>query len=385
MDLMRNLEWIFVFAAVLAVYPLAVYPLVIAAIGMLRPRPIRRREWTPSVTILIPAYNEAECIAHTVENKLLQNYPPEQLQILVVSDASDDGTDDIVRQYHERGVQLLRCELRQGKAAALNVAVRQARGEIIVFSDANAEFAADAVRRMVENFADEEIGYVTGSLRLRFGGANAAGEGNSAYLAYENWLRSAESSAGSVIGVNGGVDAIRRDLYEDVPNDQITDFVLPLRVISAKRRVIYDERVRSFEDANEEMSSEFRMRVRVALRALRGLSYMRAVTNPLRHPLAAFCIWSHKILRYETFVFLIIAFASNLVLAIDRPFYRWLLMLQILAYGAAGAGLRWQLPRALRRVTGIPSYFVASNAAFAVATLRFLRGDKLATWRPRSG
>jgi hypothetical protein len=185
--------------------------------------------------------------------------------------------------------------------------------------------------------------------------------------------------------VNGGGDAIRRDLYEDVPNDQITDFVLPLRVISAKRRVIYDDRVRSFEDANEEMSSEFRMRVRVALRALRGLSYMRAVTNPVRHPLAAFCIWSHKILRYETFVFLIMAFAANLLLAIDRPLYRWLLLLQLLAYGAACAGLRWQLPRALRRFTGIPSYFVASNAAFAVATLRFLRGDKLATWRPRSG
>src|SRR5665213_1610993 len=99
MDLMCTLEWIFIVAAVLAVYPLVIYPMVIAAIGRLRPRPIRRREWTPSVTILIPAYNEADCIAHTVENKLQQDYPREQLQILVVSDASDDGTDDIVRQY----------------------------------------------------------------------------------------------------------------------------------------------------------------------------------------------------------------------------------------------------------------------------------------------
>jgi cellulose synthase/poly-beta-1,6-N-acetylglucosamine synthase-like glycosyltransferase len=382
---MSSLEWIFTASVVLAVYPLAIYPLLIAALGMLRPRPINRHECTPSVTVLIPAYNEAACIAHTVENKLLQNYPSDRLQIVVVSDASDDGTDDIVRRYEQRGVELLRREVRQGKAAALNEAVRQARGEIIIFSDANAEFAPDAVRRLVENFADAEIGYVTGSLSLRFGNANAAGEGNSAYLTYENWLRSAESNAGSVIGVNGGVDAIRRELYEDVPNDQITDFVLPLRVILTGRRVIYDERVRSYEDANEEMGSEFRMRVRVALRALRGLSYMRAVLNPLRCPLAAFSIWSHKILRYETFLFLITALIANVVLAIDRPFYRGLLLLQILVYGVACIGLSSHRPQKLSRVIGILSYFVASNAAFAIATLRFLRGDKLATWRPRGG
>jgi cellulose synthase/poly-beta-1,6-N-acetylglucosamine synthase-like glycosyltransferase len=378
-------EWILAVSVALAVYPVVIYPLLIGLLGILRPRPVSRREWTPSVTILIPAYNEAGCIAHTVENKLLQNYPHDRLQILVVSDASDDGTDEIVRQYENRGVQLVRRETRQGKAAALNEAIRHAHGEIVVFSDANAMFAPDAVRHMVESFGDPEIGYVTGSLVLRYSGANAAGEGNNAYLKYENWLRRAESKAGSVIGVNGGIDAIRRSLYEDVPDDQITDFVLPLRVIAGGRRVIYDARARSYEGANDEMRSEFRMRVRVALRALRGLAYMRAVLNPLRYPLAAFCIWSHKILRYATFLFLIAALTANLVLAINRPFYRWLLLLHIVPYGLAAIGFSSHQPQKLHRLTGIPSYFVASNAAFAVATLRFLRGEALTTWRPRSG
>lgn len=382
---MSALEWIFVASIVLALYPLAGYPLVIGLIGRLSPRPVARRAWTPTVTVLIPAYNEADCIAATVENKLAQDYPADKLQIIVVSDASDDGTDDIVRRYSDRGVVLLRREGRQGKAAALNEAVRHAHGEIIVFSDANAEFALDAIRLMVENFADAQVGYVTGLLSHRHGQGNLAGEGVSGYMRYENWLRVVETRAGSVIGVNGGVDAMRRALYADVPADQITDFVLPLRAIVAGQRAIYDPRVRSCEDANEEMGSEFRMRVRVALRALRGLWYMRAVLNPWRHPLASLCVISHKILRYLTFVFLIAALLANVILALSSPLYRWMLYLQIAAYALACLGLSARLPRLVRKLSGLPSYFLVSNIAFAVATLRFVRGDAMATWRPRGG
>jgi hypothetical protein len=167
--------------------------------------------------------------------------------------------------------------------------------------------------------------------------------------------------------------------------DQITDFVLPLRVIAEGRRAIYDPRVRSSEEANDALGPEFRMRVRVALRALRGLWYMRRVLNPLRHPLASLCVVSHKVLRYWTFVFLIVALIANIVLAATSPFYRLVLCLQIAAYVLACIGLSERLPRALRMVSGLPSYFLVSNVAFAVATLRFVRGDAMATWRPRGG
>jgi cellulose synthase/poly-beta-1,6-N-acetylglucosamine synthase-like glycosyltransferase len=379
------LETLCIGSVALALYPLLGYPLLVSLIGVLRPRPVVRRPHSPRVTILIPAYNEAGCIAATIENKVQQQYPRDKLQIIVVSDGSDDGTDDIVRRYAAQGVLLLRREPRRGKAAALNAAMRTADGEIIVFSDANARFASDAVARLVENFADPRVGYVTGELSVLHRDGNPTGAGASGYIRYENWLRLSESRAGSVIGVNGGVDAMRRALYTEVPDDQITDFVLPLHVIVAGSRVVYDPRARSAEEANEELGSEFRMRVRVALRAMRGLWYMRRVLNPFRHPLAAFCVMSHKVLRYLTFIFLITAFATSGVLALHRPAFRLLWQLEILALALAAIGLLRGLPSFMRRATGLASYFLVTNVAFAVATVRFLRGDAMATWRPRGG
>ena len=382
---MGPLEALCVGSVVLALYPLFGYPLVIALIGRLRPRTVARRPGALPVTVLIPAYNEAESIAQTIEKALQQEYPPGLLEIIVVSDGSEDGTDDIVRAYAARGVQLMRREPRRGKAAALNAAMRVARGEVIVFSDANARFAPDAIARLVENFADPRVGYVTGELTLLHRAGNRAGEGASGYLRYENWLRVSESRAGSVIGVNGGVDAIRARLYADVPDDQITDFVLPLQVMAAGYRVIYDPRARSAEEANAELGPEFRMRVRVALRAMRGLWYMRAVLNPFARPLAAFCVISHKLLRYLTFLFVLTAFATSAMLAMHSRGFRLLWELEILAIVLAIVGLKKGLPALLRRVTGLASYFLISNVAFAVALLRILRGETMATWRPRGG
>jgi cellulose synthase/poly-beta-1,6-N-acetylglucosamine synthase-like glycosyltransferase len=367
-----------------AVYPILGYPVLLGAIAFFRPRPVRRAGMTPTVSILIPAYNEADCIAATIENKLAQDYPADRLQIIVVSDASDDGTDDIVPRYATQGVRLLRRSQRQGKAAALNEAVSQATGEIIVFSDANSTFATDAVRRLVENFADPRVGYVTGNLEYRHTG-ETSGRGSGAYMRYENCLRRLESRVGSVIGVNGGVDAMRRALYRDVPAEQITDFVLPLRVIAAGYRVVFDERAQSCEFANTELGSEFRMRVRVALRALHGLAYVREALNVLRRPLAAFCIVSHKILRYASFVFLALALALNALLAPHSPFLAALLVCQIAFYALALAGLSGALPGALRSLTALPTYFLVSNVAFGIAAVRFARGDTVVTWRPRAG
>ena len=378
------LEWSLFAMIVAAAYPIVGYPLVLSAIALLRPRPVRRGEWTPSVTILVPAYNEAACIAGTIENKLALDYPAERLEITVVSDASEDGTDDIVRRYADRGVKLLRTAVRQGKAAALNEAIRHANGEIVVFSDANSTFAVDAVRRMVENFTDPRVGYVTGNLQYLHG-EEASGRGSGAYMRYENWLRRIETRVDSVIGVNGGVDAMRRRLYTAVPADQITDFVLPLRVIAAGFRVVFDERVHSSERANQELGSEFRMRVRVALRALRGLVYMRQALNVVRVPLPAFCIFSHKILRYLSFLFLAGALIINAILAARNPSYIPLLLLQVAFYALALLGLTRNLPGALRRLTALPTYFLVSNVAFGIAALRFARGDVVATWRPRAG
>lgn len=379
-----SLEWC-LFAAVLgAIYPIVGYPLALGLLAVIRPRPVRRGRFTPTVSILIPAYNEAACIAATVENKLTQDYPGDLVEVIVVSDASDDGTDAVVESFADRGVTLLRRPVRRGKAAALNEAVLHARGEIIVFSDANSQFALDAVRLLVENFADSQVGYVTGSLEYVHAG-ETSGRGSGAYMRYENWLRRLESRVGSIIGVNGGVDAMRRALYRPVAADQITDFVLPLRVIAAGYRVVFDERARSAEAANTELTSEFRMRVRVALRALRGLAHVPEALSVVRSPLAAFCIVSHKVLRYSTFAFLAAALILNGMLSGRSHLLATLMVLQLVFYGVALVGMARALPKVVRRVTSLPAYFLLSNIAFGIAALRFVRGDAMTTWKPRAG
>jgi cellulose synthase/poly-beta-1,6-N-acetylglucosamine synthase-like glycosyltransferase len=377
---MAAVFWISLF---LIVYPYAVYPLLLKAWGRLRPRPVARAPIEPSVSVLIPAYNEVDVIAATLAAMTAQDYPKDRLQILVVSDCSDDGTDDIVRSFADRGVELLRQTERGGKALGLNAAVKRARGEIVVFCDANARFAPDALRSLVQNFADPSVGYVTGTLTVSSEGGVASGNGG-AYLRFEESLRAAETRVGSVIGVNGGCDAIRRALYSDIPKELITDFVLPLRVIAAGKRVVFDPQAASLEDGNEELQSEFSMRVRVALRALQGLVHMRRLLNPLRYPAASFCIVSHKVVRYMAFVFLAGALVSNLALALDSPFYRGLLVGQLACYGLAACGLVG-IGRRLGILAVAPAYLLMSYWAFAVATWRFLRGQTMATWKPRAG
>lgn len=369
----------------LVVYPYLFYPALVLLLAGLRPRPVQARPLEASVTILIPAYNEAECIGSTIQNKLDQDYPREKLQILVVSDGSTDGTDEIVRRFADHGVQLLRRAGREGKAAALNEAIRMARGEIVVFSDANSLFDRNAIRYMVENFADPDVGYLTGALWLIDENATVSGGGIDTYMRYENLVRRAETRVGSIIGVNGGVDAIRRELYSDIPAGLITDFVLPLRVMAAGHRVIFDPRVIAREVANTELDSEFRMRVRVALRALQGLMHMRALLNPVRHPLASFGLISHKLLRYVAFVFMVIALLTNAALAWEMPGYRLLFVIHVLLYALAGLGMTRASPARLRWLTVVPSYLLMSYAAFAVAVFKFLRGQTMATWQPRTG
>ncbi len=378
-------QWVFWCSVLLIVHPWLLYPACIALLGWLRPRPVARAPFEPQVTVLIPAWNEAGCIAATITNKLDQDYPRDRLRIVVVSDGSTDGTDDIVRGFAGRGVELLRVEGRGGKAVALNQAMRIATGQVVVFSDANSLFARDAIRRMVENFADPRVGYVTGGLSMQSDGHSVSGAGIGAYLRYEALLRDLETRAGSVIGVNGGVDAIRRELYSDIPASLITDFVLPLRVIAAGHRVVHDGRAQAVETANQELGSEFRMRVRVALRALQGLAHMARLLNPLRHPLASFCLVSHKLLRYGAFVFMVCALAANLALAADSSFYRVLLGLHLAGYGLALLGLSRHGGGPLRKLTNVPSYLLMTYAAFAVASIKFLRGQTMATWQPRAG
>jgi cellulose synthase/poly-beta-1,6-N-acetylglucosamine synthase-like glycosyltransferase len=382
------IEWIFWLLLFLGVYPYAIYPVLVKLLGRISPRPVHSDDsFRPRVTVLTAAYNEAAHIEATVRNKLQQAYPPDLLDVIVVSDESMDGTDAIVEAIASQDprVRLLRQVPRQGKTAGLNLAMPEARGEIVIFADANSIYRPDTIAKLVSNFADPAVGYVTGKMVYVNPDGSLVGDGCSAFMRYENSLRAAETAVGSVVGVDGGVDAVRRSLYRPMRADQLPDFVLPLTVVEQGYRVVYEPAAVLTEDTLTTQGSEYRMRVRVALRALWALWDKRGLLNPLRSGLFAWQLGSHKLLRYLSFLPLAGAIILN-----------WLLLDRGLIYvaGAAGqvlfalfVGVAIAGPGVLRRsaLGRYCLYFALLNWASAVALTRFLRGHKQVLWQPRVG
>jgi cellulose synthase/poly-beta-1,6-N-acetylglucosamine synthase-like glycosyltransferase len=336
----------------------------------------------PAVTVVIAAFNEATHIAATVRNKLAQDYPAHLLDVIVVSDGSTDGTDDIVSSLSDPRITLLRQDPRQGKTLALNRAVAAARGEIVVFSDANSRYEPPAIRRLVAAFDDPDVGYVTGRLIYEDPGETATGGGSGLYMRYENWLRRLETRAGSVVGVNGGIDAVRRSLYTPMLAEHLPDFVLPLRVVGQGARVIYTDAAVAHEAALGRHGDEFRMRVRVSLRALHALAATRALLHP-RHGLFAFQLLVHKVVRYLLIVPLAGALVCSGILA-GSPFYAAIFGIQLAAYALAAVG--WLSGGRIRlRLVFVPFYFSLVNIAAGAALVGFVRGQHQVVWTPRKG
>lgn len=353
--------------------------------GRLLRRRVGKAPYEPMVTILIAAYNEQEVIAATVTNKLALDYPKDKLEIIVVSDGSSDNTDAIVAGLAYRGVLLLRQEPRAGKTSALNLAVPQTRGEIIVFSDANSIYAPEALRRLMANFADGQVGYVTGKMIYANPDGTPIGEGCSTYMKYENVLRSIESDIGSVVGVDGGIDAVRKALYRPMKADQLPDFVLPLTVVDQGYRVVYEPEALLWESSLKDAEDEYRMRVRVSLRAFWALYDMRRLLWPGVNPLFAWQLWSHKVLRYLCFIFLGSAYVANLVLMGESRFFFMLLLIQTVCYLVALLAPLLERIGIRNSLISFARYFLLLNVASGHAFFKFLMGKKQVMWTPRKG
>lgn len=373
---------------IVGLYPYVLYPPLALLAGWMINRSVKKDpEVLPRVSIIIAAFNEARHIEATIRNKIAQDYPRELLQIIVVSDASSDGTDDIVERMAatDTRLRLLRQTPRQGKTAALNTAVGQATGDIVVFSDANSMYRPDALRMLIRNFADPEVGYVTGHLLYANTDGSLVGDGCTAYMRYENALRAIENRLGSVVGVDGAIDSVRRSLYRVMRPDQLPDFVLPLDIAEQGYRVVYEADAIVTEEALSDEVAEYRMRVRVALRALWALWDKRRLFNPLRYPLFSWQLASHKLLRYLSGGPLLLAAMLNWLLVGNGLLY------QALAAGQAVfiflvvckvAGLR---PFAGLAITRYCYYFFLLNWSSAVAFVKFLGGTKQVVWQPRTG
>jgi cellulose synthase/poly-beta-1,6-N-acetylglucosamine synthase-like glycosyltransferase len=371
-------------------YPYVGYPLCVALLRVVHMRRVHDGPITPRVSIVVSAYNEAAHIEATVLNKLNQDYPDGLLDVMVASDGSTDGTDALLRELAKKNprVTFFRQDPRGGKTAALNRLIERAQGEIIVFADANSMYRRDTVRQLVAPFADPEVGYVTGQMRYVDPHGSLVGDGCTAYMRYENWLRAYETDIGSIVGVDGGVDAVRRSLYQPMAADQLPDLILPLTVVEQRFRVVFASGAVQEEETLTSQSAEYRMRVRVALRAFWAMRDKRALLNPFRYPLFSWQLVSHKLLRYLSFLPLGAAVLLNWLLVPHGGIYAALAatqccaaLLALLAY----LTLRKPLAPSSFGLARYCYYFLLLNCASAVAFFRFLRGERQVLWQPRVG
>ncbi len=342
--------------------------------------------YEPTVSILIAAYNEEKDIRATIQNKIELKYPKSKFELIVVSDESTDKTDEIVQSFSnaEIPVTLFRQAPRQGKTSGLNQIVPMASGEIIVFSDANSLYQEDALSYLVANFFNPDVGYVTGKMVYVNADGSMVGDGCSSYMKYENIIRSAETCIGSVIGVDGGIDAMRKTLYQSLNADQLPDFVQPLKVVEQGYKVSYESKAILKEHVVSDDSQEYRMRVRVGLRAMWALHDMRQLFNPFRFGLFSIQLLSHKLLRYLAFMPLIALFALNVVLFSEHPLYQLIFFLQCLFYVFAYMGFLRRGQTNSPVYFSLPYYFALLNISSAHAFIRYVKKEKQVIWKPRS-
>ncbi len=395
-------------------YHYAGYPALLWLLARLRPRPTRQGEGLPPaaspppLSLIIAAYNEAEVIAAKIENSLALDYPPDRLEILVVADGSNDGTAEIVAAYAARGVRLLHQPQRQGKSAAINRAAAQARGDILVFSDANAFYLPDALRMLVRHFADAQVGGVTGQKTIRSSvsvtlpsvsvtlpsvsvmlpsdsqlPAGGVSESSSLYWRYESAIKQWESAIGSTAGVVGEMMAVRHSLFQPIPLDVINDDAyLAVRLCAQGARVVYEPAAVCWETAAESSQDEQIRRRRIT--AGRFQLLFRPRLWPWRSPWMIFALISHKFLRLLLPFFLLGALVSS-ALAVWRGLGGRLLRLALAgqaAVGALAAWGAWQEQTGRRgRMPALAYFLLSSNWATVQGLVRYLRGQQTVLWQ----
>jgi biofilm PGA synthesis N-glycosyltransferase PgaC len=370
--------------AILA-YVYLIYPGMLKVIASLKSEASKRigtSPYKPLVSLIIPAYNEHAVIRQKLENSLSIYYPKGLLEIVVASDGSVDGTNEIVEEYDSRGVVLRAFSPRAGKISALNKSIPLARGEIVVLCDANVMFHPDAIELMVTHFADPNVGAVTGDVRIRSEEA-PFGEGEGFYYKYERFIQLQESALGSTVTVDGGMYAIRRNLFRQLPPDTILDdFVIGMNVALSGHRVIYDPSVVASENATLDVRQEFRRKVRIVAGAFRELLRGHGVPGP-KHGQLFWSYVSHKLLRWLVPWYLLVIFCCSIILAWRdplNPMSAVLMLPQVLFYGCALLGstrpnAHWP------GIIGIPFYFCMVNTAAWFGFLRGILRLEQVTWR----
>jgi cellulose synthase/poly-beta-1,6-N-acetylglucosamine synthase-like glycosyltransferase len=358
------------------------YPLLLWLLTLAKPALTHRREdITPSVTLIISCYNEAPVIAEKLDNALALDYPKGQLCIIAVSDGSDDGTDAIIKGYEAKGVRLIRQEGRLGKTMGLNLAMEQVSSDIVVFSDANAIYDADAILKLVRNFADDEVGYVVGAALYTDGKEGASAHNENLYWRYELAIKAMESRLHSVVGGDGAIYAIRSTLWEPLQQRDINDFVNPLQIVAKGYRGIFEPEAKCYEETAGSFDKEIARKERIVNRSIRGLMRVKQVMNPRVSGIFALEVISHKLLRWLIPLFLGLGvLGSSLLGSLDYAFFQLVVVGALLLTLFAAIAHRSDQSNELPVYLSVPYYFIMVNAFAVRGIAKAMLGETQITW-----
>lgn len=362
-------------------YSYLIYPLIMWSISSFigTRRAIDVPPKTHTISLIITAYNEAPRIAQKIEQTLSLNYPHDQLQIIVASDASDDDTDQIANGYKDEGVLVVRAPERLGKEHAQKLAIMQTTGDLLVFTDVGTQIETDSLLALEKYFDNPEIGAVSSVDRLISDDGTPLGEG--LYVRYEMALRKHESKVSTLIGLSGSFFAARREICADWNSRIPSDFNTALNCARQNRKAISADDVIGIYPDIQDPDKEYPRKRRTILRGISAVAASTDLLNPFRYPSFAFQLWSHKIMRWAVPWFQLTLLISNVLIAGQHWFFQLTLLgqLTLLIMALTGSVLH---PKPNTVILKIPAFFMQVNIASAHALIDYLRGTRAVTWTP---
>lgn len=337
----------------------------------------------PTVSMIIPCYNEAAVIEDKIENTLSQQYPMEKLEIIIISDGSTDETVEIAKRYKADNIRVIAREEQSGKTIVQNIAVQEAQGDILVFSDADCLYSENAVAELVSSFSDAKVAGVCGEVQFQERGIKkSVSKEENLFRKYERFIKQMESKLGTTIGFTGAIYAIRSKYFEIMPDELIRDFFTPLFLLNNGLFVCYNPTAVATEVRPINYNGEFVRKKRTILQGLYGMSRVKSLLNPLKSGHIAVSIWSHKILRWFIPMALLGLLVTNVLLVSNSPFFFVTFLVQLMFYGFGFIG--WILIATDRyrmsKIFKIPFYFCLVNIASLIALYKYFRKQRIVKW-----
>lgn len=360
------------------------YPILLFVLTKLKThKTVNKADIYPKISMFVSCYNEQDVIEKKIQDCLALDYPKDKIEFVFISDGSEDQTDEIIKQHSDKGIRLIRQEGRLGKTSGLNLAMSQTESEIVVFSDANAMYDSQAIKKLVRNFNDEQVGYVVGAALYTDGNDNSAASSENAYWEYEMALKKMETQLHSVVGGDGAIYAIRRKLFITLEREDINDFVNPLQIIAQGYRGIFEPEAKCYEETAGDFEKEGNRKERIVNRSFRGLMKVKEVMNPFKTGIYSLEIISHKLLRWLIPVFFFSAALGSIYLSLAGVYIFHIITLLGLSFLCLALYGQSQAQKHIENIQPLfyyPYYFMLVNIKSLFGIIAALRGNIQVTW-----